>query len=357
MSDEDATGSEPGLPPGTRIVSSPGWDPKAPKLELAEQRERERRASAPSTSPTTGTLVSRRTATAVLTAIVVGTLAIAGFALLQLTKPDDANVVAGESMGEDSEPEPETETETGETGEAAVASREELEAAYRREVVETAVALGIEVPSNAEIGEPNAFAHLVHLGSSVTLRPGKVREIGPLRFRLKVETRSLPHSQGITSKGQHTSLMLTNTGPKALAYRLLYRTGAGGNCKSPVVFDYDAMVIDAGETFEISICAGRQTLEIIDLRTLELGPLGAAWVRQIPPRFVGLPGPASVAHDPGEAVRLCEHEGAEILRAIEEEVVDWEDVIDFYSRHDCHHHRFSDRHHLATRAVDSLPLE
>ncbi|PRQ04204.1 hypothetical protein ENSA5_09880 [Enhygromyxa salina] len=344
----------PILPPGTRLVDSPDWDRAAPNLEIVLDPKRKVAAPAPEPPKPGGAAVPRTTAIALMIGVGLAIVAGAGFGLWKLL---DAN------RDTESAALAETQTEAGvETGavsavevEPAPVTQQELETLYRGHVLETAVALDLDPLTIEELRQPNAFSHPISYGSPKIIAPGSSKRIGPLTFKVRVDTLSLER-RGIISKGRHTTLVVTNNGEQPLAYRLFMRKAEGGECKSPVVFNYDAMVIDPGQTFDISVCGGSHSVEVIDLRMLEITALGAAWVRQVPPEVVGLLGMAARAHDPGPDVIACKEDAAEIVRALDEHLVDWEDVIDFYSRHDCQHYPWPSEYRLATEALPSLPI-
>lgn len=333
------------FPPATQFVRSADWDRDAPDLELARPRDTGGADQPESSEDATPTEMSvgMRTTLAIAGVTLVAALGFSALSFFGGQRPDDAAAgAAGAAMSE---------SESDSESESAPAL------AYRGHVVESAVAHGIEAPTVDELLEPNAFSHPVSPGDVRVLAPSRPTQLGDLQFEVRVERRSLRHKRGMTSKSQHTSLLVTSEADRPLAYRLTTRPADSAECSLPVVFGYDALVIEPGETFEISVCSGRHAVEVIDLRTLEVSELGAAWIRQLPPEYLGLDAVTVRAHEPGPKVLRCEDEGTHaIADALEDETARWEDVIDFYSRHDCHAYAWSPTYRRSTAPLSPKTL-
>lgn len=228
-------------------------------------------------------------------------------------------------------------------------------AVYESRVQATAAELGIDAPSLDQLRQPNQFHHPITHSKPKTLRPSSSKTEGPLQLSVRVDDRAVARG-GMQTKTKHTTLRVHNRGEVPVAYRLDARKAGGGDCQSRAIINYDAMVIDAGQTVEISVCSGRQSVEILDLRMLEITPIGAAWVRKIPPRPVGLPLEAARAHAPTGGVAPCSLGSSELGEAIRAGTVGWEDAIDFYSRHDCAHYPWWPAYRRATATVEVLPM-
>ena len=346
----------PILPPGTYIVDNPEWDRDAPNLDLAEPAKRKQAAAedkAPPPSASQSQPVNRTTAIsafALLGGVILASVAFGIWKFIDVREEKAAKVELAKA-----EAEAEAKAEAEAAKPKAPPTLEEIEAEYRRHVAETAATLGVEAPSVDALREANTFEHLVSHGSTVTISPGTARTLGSLRLKVRVDTLNLQRG-GIQSKGQHTMLEVTNTTDRPLAYRLIVRKAEIGDCRSPVVFNYDAMVIDAGAKTEVSVCSGRQSAEIIDLRTLSLTEVGARWIRQIPPLAVGNEPMAAKSHEVAEDIEECHEDTTEIARMMAENLVKWEDVIDFYSRHDCQHYAWASEYRLAKAPLEALPV-
>lgn len=347
------------LPPSTRIVDHPDWDPNAPDVVLAESprgRKGGKGAKGEKDAPS-GQPVERKTG---LTATVLFgglLLVVGGFGAWKLVDARNREAAAKTERAEaEAQAEAEAEAKAKANQPPPMPTDEELQALYLERASATATALEVDAPSLDELLAPNTFEHLVTHGKPVVIAPGGRKTIGALSFKVRVETLNLER-RGIRSKGQHTMLVVENTTDQPLAYRLSVRKATVGECRSPVMFHYDAMVIDPGETAEVSVCSGRQSAEIIDLRTLAVSKVGARWIRQLPAKAVGNDDMAVTSHEVSEDIEMCDMGSDETSRAIKENLVKWEDVIDFYSRHDCRHYPWAPQHRLATAPIEKLPIQ
>jgi len=355
--------------PKTYMVDSPDWDPNAPDVELETPGGRKpprpgghRRGVGSSAG---SAKIEPQASSAKLLLIVVGALVvIAGGALgvyFWLESQTDDTVVAAEALA--------VETEGAATVPAADAGdelaaefaaeldRAELEAMYRGHVAATAATLGVEPPTLEQLRQPAVFRHPISHGNPRVLGPGKSLRVGELSLRVKIVQGLSVDRVKVSSKAQHTLLIVENRGEVPLAYRLLARKLAGGKCLTPAIIRYDALVLDPEQRVEISICSGRQSVEIIDLRTLELNELGAVWIRQLPPPAVGLGGLAAKSHAVAEGTPQCTEDAEMLERTLYEGELDWEDVVDFYSRHDCTHYPWpSDYRFRDGEAPAELPV-
>ena len=277
----------------------------------------------------------------------VGVIAGIGFAAQKLLRTEEQPAAAAPAEV----PKAELPSEQG-----PVLTPEAEQAALYESRVQAAIAeQGLEAVSLDQLRQPNAFHHPITRSKPRILAPSSSKTEGPLLLSVRVDNRVV-EGRGMQSKTQHTTLRVQNRGEVPVAYRLDMRKAGGGDCRARALINYDAMVIDAGQTVEISVCSGRQSVEILDLRMLEITPLGAGWVRKIPPRPVGLSLDASRAHAPTGEVEACTMGSSELGEAISAGTIAWEDAIDFYSRHDCTHYQWWPEYRRAKAAVDTLPM-
>ena len=350
------------LPPSTRIVNSPDWDPNAPDVELGKvppKRRKQAKAKAKAEpKPTLSPEDARRNLLRLIGLIVAGVAVVggAGFGLSKvLDRQGEKAEVRAKAAAQaviEAKAEPKVEDLLAEF--EAPKSVEEYAALYEAHVAKASKLAGIPPLALAELRKPNAYYNPVSRSSPKILGPSKSMREGPLTLKVRVSTLSIDR-RNIRSKGLHTILDIHNTGSVPLAYRLLMRKADGGECMSPALINYDAIVIEPDQHFEISVCSGQQKVEIIDLRMLEVTQLGALWLRQLPPQALGLIGMAARAHDPGPGVYHCTEDAAELTRAIEEGEIAWEDIVDYYSRHDCALYPWWSAYERAEQPLASLP--
>ena len=355
--------------PKTRMVDSPDWHADAEDIEVVGLNEPKRRAKPKQATPkqARSRAVPDEGASSRLGVILlISTVALAGvaFALNYLlnSEAEHTSARAERAIASGSEAEAAA-GETGEAktdaaaGEAPADDRGMLETMYRGHVAATAVALGVEAPSTEALAKPAVFSHPISHGTPKVLGPNKSLREGPLSLRVKIVQGLSVDRIKVSSKGQHTLLVVENKGEVPVAYRLLARKLAGAKCLTPAIIRYDAIALDPGQQIEISICSGRQAVEIIDLRTYELSSVGIAWVRQLPPGVVGLDGLTAKAHEVAEGTAQCTEDEEMLQRALYEGELAWEDVIDFYSRHDCTHYPWpSDYRYREGQGPAELPV-
>lgn len=345
----------PILPPGTYIVDNPNWTEDAPDIDVAEQPQG---AYLPAPSKPAGSqgpaVVDRKTGLAVTVGF--GLVLSVGLAAGVWWWLDHRDQLAAKQAKAEAAAKAEAEAAEVEAQANAAPPLEDPEVEYQKRVAETAAVLGIEPPSVDSLLAPNEYLNPVTHGSPVVLAPGASKRFGPLNFKVRVDKLSLDRRE-IRSNGEHTLLQIHNTAEHPIAYRLNVRKKSNGDCLSLAVFNYDVMVIDAGATIDVSICSGRQSAEILDLRMLSVTPVGARWIRQLPPLAVGNTGIAARSHKLADPeTPQCNEDAADIARAIEEHLVRWEDVIDFFSRHDCRKYAWVSEYRLAKQPLAGLPI-
>jgi len=226
---------------------------------------------------------------------------------------------------------------------------------YRAQLDEIVEQRGLPAPDHARLLAPNPFLHAASPGAPQRIAVGASLREGGLSLRVKIEVMDVERG-GMRTRSEHTLVQVENVGATPLAYFLAAR-GRDGDCRIRAVTRLDVMVLLPGERGAISICPGVHAVELTDLRIMEVTALGAMWLRKIPPRAVGHD-PISVrSHDPGPDVELCaEIPAAELGARVSAGEIAWEDLIDFYSRHDCRHYSWWPGYTRAVEPLERLPV-
>lgn len=239
---------------------------------------------------------------------------------------------------------------------ASKAQYKESPAYYKTRVDAAVEAFGIEPPNMDRLRAPNPFHHPINMSDPKRIEPGQARREGPLSIAVRAEQRTIERG-GMRTKNMHTYARVLNTAKVPVAYRLLMRKAEAGECQLRNVNRYDAVVLDPGERIDISICSGKQAVEVLDLRMLEITGIGATWVDKIPAQALALDPTSVKAHDPGEDVQPCTSlPAAELAKSIERGEFAWEDLVDYYSRHDCEEYRFWSDYRRLEAPAEGLPL-
>jgi hypothetical protein len=235
--------------------------------------------------------------------------------------------------------------------EASYASSEAL---YQTRIDDAVTEHGVTAPSRERLLAANTFFHVASHSDPKFVAPGSsLREAG-LELRVRTETIETER-RGMRTKTEHTLVDVENVGTTPLAYFLDLRA-RDGECQVRALTRFDAMALLPGEKGEISICAGSHEVEIRDFRVMEITEIGALWVSKVPALAVGYDEIVARSHFPGAGIEMCaELPAAEFANRIKAGEVAWEDLIDFYSRHDCDHYRWWPGYERIVDPLVSLP--
>lgn len=235
------------------------------------------------------------------------------------------------------------------------ASYEDSAEYYQTRIDEAVERYELTATSREQLLEPNAFFHVASPGDTRSISPSATLREAGLEIRIKVEDIDVER-RGIRTKNTHTLALVKNVGKKPLAYFLQMRSRAG-DCSMRALTHYDAMVLMPAEEAEISVCAGSHEVEVTELRVLEITELGAVWVSKLPPQAVGLDDVSARSHAPGSGIDVCSAMPAlDFATRIKNNETEWEDIVDFYSRHDCEHYRWWPGYKRAADRLAALPV-
>ena len=235
------------------------------------------------------------------------------------------------------------------------ASYEDSEEYYQTRIDEAVERYKLTPTTRDQLLEPNTFFHAASPGDTKTVAPGTSIREAQLEIRIKVEDIDVER-RGIRTKNTHTLAMVKNVGDKPLAYFLQMRSRAG-DCQLRALTRYDAMVLTPNEEAEISVCSGAHEVEITELRVLEVTELGAVWISKLPPQAVGHDDLSGRSHFPGSGIDVCsEMPALDFATKIQSGQAEWEDIVDFYSRHDCEHYRWWVGYKRAAERLETLPV-
>lgn len=237
---------------------------------------------------------------------------------------------------------------------ALEASYASSEALYQTRIDDAVAEHGVTAPSREQLLAPNTFFHVASLSDPRRLAPGASLREGGLSLRVRTEVIATER-RGMRTKSEHTLVDVENVGATPLAYFVDLRVPAG-DCQVRALTRFDAMALLPGEKGEFSVCAGNHEVEIRDLRIMEVTELGALWVSKVPPLAVGYDTVVARSHFAGSGIPMCaEISATEYVNRLKAGEVAWEDLIDFYSRHDCEHYRWWPGYRRIVEPLASLP--
>jgi hypothetical protein len=114
-------------------------------------------------------------------------------------------------------------------------------------------------------------------------------------------------------------------------------------CSTVPALNFNAMVIEKKQ-HEIRVeCAYRDEMAIVieRIETIELPPLSAFYVSQLPPELVGIDERTARGHRPPKRAERCPNLVSQAVRTgLETGEIGWRDLIDFYARHRCQTYQF-----------------
>ncbi|MBL4687746.1 MAG: hypothetical protein JKY37_24340, partial [Nannocystaceae bacterium] len=218
------------------------------------------------------------------------------------------------------------------------------------EMLADAGKFGIETPKLTALVAPQT--HHLEVEAPIVLRGGGQWSNG--RVSIKATIEKVNYKQhGATISAPHRVVTLSNESTQPIAYML--RVGAPGleKCKVRGSRMHNAMALRPKETAEVVVCAGRGRVRIEHLETLQITELGYHYLSQLTPTAVGYDSVTAHAHRPLVRVKPCDGtDPTKILRMLGTGSSRWVDVVDFYSRHNCHRFDLFD----AYRHMSSLML-
>lgn len=205
----------------------------------------------------------------------------------------------------------------------------------------------------ATLRKPNAYEHLVT--EPKVLAPGNAFNSSRLNVKAVIEQVKY-RREGAEVNARHAIAKVRNVSDVPVAYYLRVRSADRGECKVRGSRTHNAMTLLPGETADVVVCAGTGGLEILDLRVLEVTPIGHVYLSKLPPGAVGYDAVSARSHQPGRKIELCSQvPSVKLANLIKAGTVEWQDIADFYSRHNCERGQYVDGYRHATEDLAALP--
>lgn len=192
-----------------------------------------------------------------------------------------------------------------------------------------AAAAGVAVPTLADMARK--LPHRVDEGRRVLEVGAASIEVAGLRL-------------GAVHAGDTLALDIRNTTNADVAYLIASEIVPGvAGCNSARPLPLNAMVLAKQDGTTRVECVWRKGLAIAISRveTLELAPLQAWYVGQVPPAVVGIEDRVARGHRPVESAERCTAMQPQAVKAgLESGEIGWRDLVDFYARHRCQTYQF-----------------
>ncbi len=239
----------------------------------------------------------------------------------------------------------------------AAARRAELtsvDAVFERALAEDATRFGLPTPGLAAFREPHR--HAVELQDAIVLQPGKSWSSPHLSITANVEKVTY-QQHGATVSANHSLVRIVNVAKVPVAYLVRLASEDRGRCEVRGARAHNANALRPDELAEIVVCAGSGAVRIEHVEVLELDELGQRYISQLPPDALGQDEVTAASHQPFERVEPCRSLDAAVLSGwIRDGTTSWADVVDYFSRHDCHRYAFVRAYRRATTALPGLPV-
>ena len=238
-------------------------------------------------------------------------------------------------------------------GEPPPVALEENPEQFSMRLGEDAKAFGLEAISVEALSQPNAYFN--ELPEPVVL--GNKKSWSSDHLQIKVHLDRVNYMQhGARVSSVHSLARIENISPVPIAYRAILR-GEAGKCEVRGAREHNAITLIPGESAEIVVCAGRDRVRIEGVEVLEVTPLGHHYLSQIPPRALGSDSTSDAGHRPKVSVPKCTRVDTKALLAyLQAGTATWADIVDFYSRHNCHRLDFFPGYRRAEAPLAGLPV-
>lgn len=200
---------------------------------------------------------------------------------------------------------------------------------YRDFIERDASAAGTRAPTLDELGRK--LSYRVDESRHV-LEPGQPAiELAGLRLHLE-------------RSGDDVVLAIRNLVGTDVAYEVTTSPSLGAQlCGGARPLPFNAMVIAKGASETRTECVWRTGMAIVvtKVETMELPPLAAWYLGQVPPSLVGIEDRIARGNRAIETKERCSSVISQVVRAgIDRGDIGWRDLVDFYARHRCQTYRF-----------------
>jgi hypothetical protein len=144
--------------------------------------------------------------------------------------------------------------------------------------------------------------------------------------------------------GDQIVLVIQNLREAQVAYNVVTTPSAGqAACTSVAALPHNAMILAPQGNERRTECVWREGMAIIvtKVETLEVSPLSAWYLGQVPPALVGIDTRIGRGHRGLDTRDKCSSVMSQVVRTgIDRDEIGWRDLADFYARHRCQTYQF-----------------
>jgi hypothetical protein len=163
------------------------------------------------------------------------------------------------------------------------------------------------------------------------LEPGKPPiDVAGLRIRLE-------------RSSDQVVMVIRNLLDSDAAYEVTSTVSGGAACNRARPLPFNAIVIAKGQSERRTECTWRGGMSIIvtKVETIEVAPLSAWYLSQLPPQVLGIEERIARGHRGVESADKCSAVVSQVVRTgLDRGEIGWRDLVDFYSRHRCQTYQF-----------------
>ncbi len=204
-------------------------------------------------------------------------------------------------------------------------------AVYKTYLDSDAAAAGVAAPTPELMAKKLAYRvdearHVLELGKPPIESAG-------LRIRLE-------------RAGDSIVTVIENKLDSAVAYQVVSSPSGGVSssaCSKAAPLPFNATVIAKGASERRTECVYRDGMAIIvtKIETIEVGPLSAWYLSQVPPSVMGIEQRLARGHQAAQGSEPCSPVVSQVVRTgLERGEIGWRDLADFYARHRCQTYPF-----------------
>jgi hypothetical protein len=192
-----------------------------------------------------------------------------------------------------------------------------------------AASAGVRAPTPEEMSKKLAYRvddarHVLELGQPSL-------EIAGLRLHLERTSDAIV-------------LSIQNLVKSDIAYEVTTVPSIGtGLCNSARALPINAMVIAKGGSETRTECVFRDGISLVvtKVETVEIGPLSAFYLSEVPPSLVGIEPRLARGHHGVETKEPCAAVVSQVVRTgMDRGEIGWRDLVDFFARHRCQTYQF-----------------
>jgi len=208
---------------------------------------------------------------------------------------------------------------------------------YKAQLDDDTKRFGLPPVTVAELAKPLPYA--VELAKPKRLKADHDKlETDSLRLQTHVRKEWAMTANGQGFKYEHMILEITNKLDRPVAYLVETSVPKPEKCKSKGAMPHNAVVLGPLESLQRTECLWNPGMELTIKRieTLALTDLGYQYVSRLVPQQILLDDRTSAGHTPAKGQKPCAFiPWRDIQADATAKTGGWDDVIDFYARHNC----------------------